>query len=534
MEVPPGRVERISDGGSEAIRAILAELRAMKFNGLLKTSVFRGDTPSQGVLVLCEGDGVLAEHRSSVDLVGREALPEILRDAASERAQLEVRTYDYGHSTISIDHLQRSYPEAAVQGIGDADQLLSEVTAEAAKERETYLRDLEARRDQERRLIDREEELYRRKWELEQEYQRSSTRQRELESLRSELQAVKEASGMIMSRLEERRTSEDVEVESQKKLLAIEAEKGRAQAEAQRRALAERQAQLEAREREATARESAFRERETALGLRETSEDRERKQVNELYASLQAEMEKIAEARKAFDDRLAEAERRERELLLREQGQREWEEKLRDHDASITGREAQVADRERSLGERLKALEGREAEIEAKAKDLGKREEALEAEDASLDGRRDELARATKRMQKAAKDLTARDAKVASEEREARERQVDVRRRQRELAAQAKELEQRVREVGHVEAELSSARNRLKEQALKLIRSERDGQERLRALENLERDLGKRDAALNRREAALDKREKATEAHEGRLAERSDALDVSEEYLRAQ
>src|SRR5213594_2736286 len=122
MEVPPGRVERIADGGPEAIRSILAELRAMKFNGVLKTSVFRGDTPSQGVLVLRRGDGVLAEHRSAVDVAGHEALPEILKDAASARAQLEVRTYDYGHSSISIDHLQRSYPEAAVEGIGDPDR----------------------------------------------------------------------------------------------------------------------------------------------------------------------------------------------------------------------------------------------------------------------------------------------------------------------------------------------------------------------------------------------------------------------------
>src|SRR2546425_2593804 len=70
MEVPPGRVERIADGGPEAIRSILAELRAMKFNGVLKTSVFRGDTPSQGVLVLRRGDGVLAEHRSAVAVAG--------------------------------------------------------------------------------------------------------------------------------------------------------------------------------------------------------------------------------------------------------------------------------------------------------------------------------------------------------------------------------------------------------------------------------------------------------------------------------
>src|SRR5712691_1577270 len=146
MEVPPGRVERISDGGEEAIRSILAELRAMKFNGLLKTSVFRGDTPSQGVLVLRSGDGVLAEHRSQVDIAGRAALAEILKDAASAQAQVEVRTYDYGHSSISIDHLQRSYPEAALDGIGDADEILARAATLEAADQEAYQRGLETRR----------------------------------------------------------------------------------------------------------------------------------------------------------------------------------------------------------------------------------------------------------------------------------------------------------------------------------------------------------------------------------------------------
>src|SRR2546422_8807814 len=113
MEVPPGRVERIADGGPEAIRAILAELRAMKFNGLLRTSVFRGDTPSQGVLVLRGGGGVLAEHRSPVDVSGQAALQEILKDAARAQAQPESRTEDYGPSSISIDPLPASNPDAA-------------------------------------------------------------------------------------------------------------------------------------------------------------------------------------------------------------------------------------------------------------------------------------------------------------------------------------------------------------------------------------------------------------------------------------
>src|SRR5437870_4334392 len=271
MEVPPGRVERISDGGEEAIRAILAELRAMKFNGLLKTSVFRGDTPSQGVLVLRGGDGVLAEHRSKVDVAGPDAVPEIVKDAASERAQLEIRTYDYGHSTISIDLLQRSYPEATVKGLGDADQLVTRAVAQEAAERDAFLRNLESRRDEERSLIDREEDLYRKKWELEQQYERSGLRQKELESLRAELQAVKEASGLLMRHLEERRAAEDVEVLSQKKLLSMESEKARAELEVQRQSVADRVTGLADREKEVEAREAVLGEREAAFSAREES-----------------------------------------------------------------------------------------------------------------------------------------------------------------------------------------------------------------------------------------------------------------------
>src|SRR5205807_8103000 len=129
----------------------------------------RCETPAQGILVMRSGDGVRAEHRSATDVAGHDALPEILKDAASARAQLEVRTYDYGHSSISIDHLQRSYPEAAVEGIGDPDAVLDQAIAQEAREREAYETELGARRDQERTLVEREEELYRRKWELEQE-----------------------------------------------------------------------------------------------------------------------------------------------------------------------------------------------------------------------------------------------------------------------------------------------------------------------------------------------------------------------------
>src|SRR3990172_564995 len=271
MEVPPGRVERISDGGSDALRAILADLRTMKFNGILRTSVFRGDVPSQGLLVFRNGDGVLAEHRSAEAILGPDAVREILRDAASDKAQLEVRTYDYGHSSISLDHIQKSNGGAAIGGIGNVDRALGDVVERDSAARDAYMKELGTRRDEERRLMDRQDDLYRRKWEIEQEFQRSAMRQKELESLRAELAAVKEASGMLLHHLEEQREARDAELESQKRSLALEAEKARMEVEAQGRALAEHLAKVEERERELAAREGLIKDREAALQQRQHS-----------------------------------------------------------------------------------------------------------------------------------------------------------------------------------------------------------------------------------------------------------------------
>src|SRR2546425_727123 len=281
----------------------------------------------------------------------------------------------------------------------NSDALLTRVAAEEVAEREASTRDLDVRRDQEKSLIEREEELYRRKWELEQESQRSGLRQRELDALRSELAAVKEASALIMQRLEARNASESVEVESQKKLLAMDSSKVKAELEAQRKGLADRESRAGSIERELAVREAALHDREAALDSRDGSFDRERKQANELYRSLQEETGKITEARKLFDGRLAEAEQRERELNLREQSSREWEGKLRDHDASLTEREAALVDREKTVANRLRDLDGQAAKLRAEATKVDKHAEAVEAEDAGLDDRRDELGRATKRMQ---------------------------------------------------------------------------------------------------------------------------------------
>src|SRR5207245_11773026 len=102
----------------------------------------------------------------------------------------------------------------------------------------------------------------------------------------------------------------------------------------------------------------------------------------------------------------------------------------------------------------------------------------------------------------------------------------DVRRRQRDLATRGKSLDQLKRRLERMDEELSTNRSKLKAQAVKLLRSERAAQLRLRTIETSERDLDKREAAAKRREAASATRDKSAAAVEERTEERSDAAEV--------
>src|SRR5207244_13166831 len=100
-----------------------------------------------------------------------------------------------------------------------------------------------------------------------------------------------------------------------------------------------------------------------------------------------------------------------------------------------------------------------------------------------------------------------KERRTGAAEREDRERQVDRRARKREHATQSKELKRKQRKITQMEESFTAVRARLKDQTQKVLRSERAAAERLRAVEALERDVAKRDAAAKQREAVLKKRE---------------------------
>src|SRR5207253_10687225 len=183
--------------------------------------------------------------------------------------------------------------------------------------------------------------------------------------------------------------ADDVVIQVQRKVLTMESERAHSELEVQRRHHSERTAKAEDLERDFAARQTYLADREASIAAREESLERERRQMNDLYASLQAETEKISGAREVFDTRLADAERRERELILREQASGEGEGRLRQHDAAVSAREKTVGDREKAVESRSKDLERREAKIGSEAAALAKREEARDGQGTTAEDSRD-------------------------------------------------------------------------------------------------------------------------------------------------
>src|SRR5204862_4525006 len=130
-------------------------------------------------------------------------------------------------------------------------------------------------------------------------------------------------------------------------------------------------------------------------------------------------------------------------------------------------------------------------------------------------------------------DLAGKDRKFAAEQQEVRRKSEQLERRERELTAKAREFERQRGEATRTVEEIQESRGGLKEQATKLLRSEKALQDRIRTAEALGRDLSKRESDMNRREQDLEKREKATEAREFRLSHRSDAEAASVEDLKS-
>ena len=130
MEVPPGRLEASKAGGRGALISLISEAERRRLNGLLVIRRLRDDVPVEGVIVFQQGTGSLASHAGREIVDGPRALKAILGDALSEEASLELRSYDYRGSSIRIDQLASSHPEARIDAMPDLAAMLSQIEAE--------------------------------------------------------------------------------------------------------------------------------------------------------------------------------------------------------------------------------------------------------------------------------------------------------------------------------------------------------------------------------------------------------------------
>ncbi len=190
MELPPGKLERRLPGGLGVLADVIRDLHKGKFTGAIRSSVYRGEDEANGALVFRRGREVLAGHHGSGETYGLDAVREIVRDSLSDNCILEVRTYDHGSSHVRVPQLVDTFPEARLDSVPDYDTIVPRAEQEERKRREAHAREQREAHRQERDLLAREETIYRKKWALEKEYERSREQQEELRAMREELKGA--------------------------------------------------------------------------------------------------------------------------------------------------------------------------------------------------------------------------------------------------------------------------------------------------------------------------------------------------------
>ncbi|MBI4416715.1 MAG: hypothetical protein HY557_07010, partial [Euryarchaeota archaeon] len=328
MELPPGKLKRKLAGGKGVLDELLRELRTDAFNGFVRTSVYRGDAPADGVLVFQNGREILAGHRGPEPRNGSGAVPEIARDSLSDNGVIEVHSYDYKTSHISVPQLAETFPEARLPEVPDYASILAKVDREEAARREAHRREQEERRRKERELSEREEELFRRKWAIEQEHARSREQMKQLEAMKDELLRLRETSATVLQQFAESRERDGTLAAEQRAAIA-EIERQRGEVEQRRLALEAREKDIAEKETTVAARDAALAAREEELRRLQETLASERSHLGDLSQNLASEAQKLASNRKAFDARVVEALRREAQVEASERKLAQWEEALK-------------------------------------------------------------------------------------------------------------------------------------------------------------------------------------------------------------
>jgi hypothetical protein len=314
MELPPGKTVESLFGGRDVLVNLLDSLNQHNLTGFVRTSLFRDDVRFEGMMVFHKGSAVMADHKSDSHLLGVDSIKEILRDSLDEDCVLEVHSYDYKSSMISVPHLAGNYPDAAVSDLPNMVSLLTEVESEERRRREEHLRELEEREVRADKATADLEVLQSQKIRFEQEQRKYQQQEGELRQLREEMQTVKDKSLELMRQISVQREKEQALSEAEKKLEQIKLSK-------EREELKDFGLRLQAKEKELLGKERELSGKETALAAIEEQREnekqvinRERTELNNIWKELSNETGRISEARKLFEKRAEEAIHREKDL----------------------------------------------------------------------------------------------------------------------------------------------------------------------------------------------------------------------------
>jgi len=110
LVLPEGKLVRTSQGGTDALKATLVDLKRYSFTGYVKTIVAGPGGPSVGCVAVAEGNPELALHATKGKIVeGKVALKSVWQDSYSETCAIEI------HAKVDVEAIRARYPDATLE-----------------------------------------------------------------------------------------------------------------------------------------------------------------------------------------------------------------------------------------------------------------------------------------------------------------------------------------------------------------------------------------------------------------------------------
>ena len=103
-EIPEGKVIKTLNGGTDALKKILLDLKKYAFSGYVKTISLREDEPSTGYVIVKEGTPAISIYTGEGGTeYGRMGLKRIWEDSYDRKCEIEL------HARVEVDEIIRRY-----------------------------------------------------------------------------------------------------------------------------------------------------------------------------------------------------------------------------------------------------------------------------------------------------------------------------------------------------------------------------------------------------------------------------------------